>query len=84
VRTHGTYYREKGTGFFLRVSQDKVPNERIGFAQGAVYKARVYDEDRGRLEPEAFVSEEYLKNKCVYWKATFVPMSVRDMLNMGW
>jgi hypothetical protein len=85
VQTHGSaYYRERMTGGFLRVTNTEVPNSRLGENVGKVYRCRVYYEGTNSLSPDEIVSEKYLKDRCVYYKAQFVPDGIRNMLNMGW
>ena len=84
IGTNGVYYREKTTGGFLRVSNETLPNARLGENVGRVYRCRVYYEGTNSLSPNEMVSEKYLLDSCVYWKAQFVPDGVKNMLKMGW
>lgn len=84
VGNNGVYYRETLTGGFIRVSSDTVPNSRLGVDVGKVYRCRVYYEGTNSISPNEQVSEKYLRDNCVWWKAQFVPPGIKNMLNMGW
>ena len=76
----GEYYREKSTGFFIRVEMSKpIHSERIT-TNCKIYKARIFDESTNQIESQALVSDTYLRDKCVYWMSQYVPREVRDKL----